>query len=253
MLGIERVDHIGIRVSDKGVSIAFYERLGFETLSDTGFEQGHPVILRHPSGVVLNLLGPSNTANDRNILMDVEEKYPGITHVSFKVGTMEATRRFLAEQGIPQRSAVSSRTRSVLVQGPAGGVHPRPGPKRHRARRVRGRGARNAGRRREFRIRAPPLTGRPDHRKTCRSGRAAARTGEAPPDNPLRSLGLRCYAGNARYPWAASPLHRSPFRQCVRTRWSVGRRSSAVSMSTSRHARPSSVRSVASTVTPPAA
>ena len=100
MLGIEKVDHVGIRVSDKGVSIAFYERLGFETLSDTGFGKGHPVIMRHPSGVVLNLLGPSNTPNDRNILMDVDKKYPGITHVSFKVGCMEATRRFLAEQGI---------------------------------------------------------------------------------------------------------------------------------------------------------
>ena len=119
MLGIERVDHIGIRVSDKGVSIAFYERLGFETLSDTGFEQGHPVILRHPSGVVLNLLGPSNTANDRNILMDVEEKYPGITHVSFKVGTMEATRRFLAEQGIPLSGQFSYKDlQAVFIRDP---------------------------------------------------------------------------------------------------------------------------------------
>ena len=31
MLGIEKVDHIGIRVSDKAVSIAFSERLGFRT------------------------------------------------------------------------------------------------------------------------------------------------------------------------------------------------------------------------------
>ena len=46
---------------------------------------------------------------------------------------------------------------------------------------------------------------------------------------------------------------RAPFRQYVRTRWSVGRRSMAVSMSTSRHARPSFARRIASTVTPPAA
>ena len=78
MLDIEKVDHIGIRVSDKSVSIAFYERLGFRTLSDTGFEKGHPVIMQHPSGVVLNLLGPANTPNDMNILMDVDDKYPGI-------------------------------------------------------------------------------------------------------------------------------------------------------------------------------
>ena len=119
MLGIEKVDHVGIRVSDKLVSIAFYERLGFETLSDTGFDKGHPVIMRHPSGVVLNLLGPSNTANDRNILMDGDEKYPGITHVSFKVDSMEATRNFLAEQGIALSGQFSFRDlRAVFIRDP---------------------------------------------------------------------------------------------------------------------------------------
>ena len=44
MLPIEKVDHVGIRVSDKAVSTAFYELLGFHLLSDTGFEQGHPYI-----------------------------------------------------------------------------------------------------------------------------------------------------------------------------------------------------------------
>ena len=78
MLDIEKVDHIGIRVSNKSVSIAFYQRLGFRILSDTGFEKGHPVIMQHPSGVVLNLLGPANTPNDLNIPMDVDDKHPGI-------------------------------------------------------------------------------------------------------------------------------------------------------------------------------
>ena len=101
MLGIEKVDHVGIRVGDKALSMGFYEELGFETLSDTGFEQGHPIIMQHPSGVVLNLLGPSNTAGDRNILMDVDEKYPGLTHVSFKVASMDEAKRFLQDRGIP--------------------------------------------------------------------------------------------------------------------------------------------------------
>ncbi len=100
MLGIEKVDHVGIRVSDKTRSIEFYESLGFETLANTGFDHGHPVIMQHPSGVVLNLLGPSNTASDTNILMDVDEKYPGITHVSFKVASMDEARSFLKDRGI---------------------------------------------------------------------------------------------------------------------------------------------------------
>ncbi len=101
MLDIEKVDHIGIRVSDKTISVAFYEGLGFETLSDTGFEQGHPIIMQHPSGVVLNLLGPATTPNDKSILMDVSERHPGITHVSFKVGSMDAAKQFLADRRIP--------------------------------------------------------------------------------------------------------------------------------------------------------
>ncbi len=100
MLDIEKVDHVGIRVSDKTRSIEYYQALGFKNLADTGFDQGHPIIMQHPSGVVLNLLGPSNTANDKNILMDVDEKYPGITHVSFKVTSMDEARSFLKDRGI---------------------------------------------------------------------------------------------------------------------------------------------------------
>ena len=43
-----------------------------------------------------------------------------------------------------------------------------------------------------------------------------------------------------------------PTRQYVRTRWSVGRRSIAVSMGASRQDRPSSVRPAAITVARPA-
>ena len=125
MLGIEKVDHIGIRVSDKSVSIAFYERLGFQTLSDVGFERGHPIIMRHPSGVVINLLGPANTPNDKNILMDVDEKYPGITHVSLRVGSIDAAREFLEKTGYPFE-------RAILFQGPASRLYPRSGPERNR-------------------------------------------------------------------------------------------------------------------------
>ena len=66
MLEIEKVDHVGIRVSDKQVSIDFYRQLGFELITDVGFDKGHPVIMRHPSGDVLNLLGPADP--DRNVI-----------------------------------------------------------------------------------------------------------------------------------------------------------------------------------------
>ncbi|MCP4982739.1 MAG: hypothetical protein GY935_19855 [Gammaproteobacteria bacterium] len=60
MLDIESINRIGIRISDKTASISFYATLGFEFSGDAGFEDGHPIIMRHPSGVVINLLGPSD-------------------------------------------------------------------------------------------------------------------------------------------------------------------------------------------------
>ena len=119
MLDIEKVDHIGIRVSDKAVSCNFYERLGFRTLSDTGFEKGHPIIMQHPSGVVLNLLGPADMPNDRNILMDVDEKYPGITHVSFKIASIDVAKRFLAEHDIALSGQFSFKDlQAVFIRDP---------------------------------------------------------------------------------------------------------------------------------------
>ena len=114
MLGIEKVDHVGIRISDPDRSIAFYESLGFRTLSDTGFTQGHPIIMQHASGVVLNLLGPSNTPNDKNILMDVEEKHPGITHVSYKISSLDEAKRVLQDLGIPITGSFSFKGMSAI-------------------------------------------------------------------------------------------------------------------------------------------
>ena len=42
MLTIEKVDHVGIRISDKAASISFYQTLGFDLIADAGFERGHP-------------------------------------------------------------------------------------------------------------------------------------------------------------------------------------------------------------------
>lgn len=100
MLEIEAVNHVGIRVREKSRSIAFYESLGFALSLDAGFEEGHPVIMRHPSGVVLNLLGPATSAGETNVLMDVADKHPGYTHIALTVSSLEAARDFAAAEGI---------------------------------------------------------------------------------------------------------------------------------------------------------
>ncbi len=100
MLDIESINHVGIRIADKEMSVSFYGKLGFELLSDTGFADGHPIIMKHPSGVVLNLLGPANASEGMNILMDVEEKHSGITHVALTVSSIDVAKAFMEENGI---------------------------------------------------------------------------------------------------------------------------------------------------------
>ena len=80
-IAIAGLAHIGIRVHDLERSVRFYELLGFtKTAGPLGPE---PVaILDHPSGVEVNLILNAADADAPNVLMDVAEKHPGITHVA---------------------------------------------------------------------------------------------------------------------------------------------------------------------------
>ena len=108
MLTIEKVDHVGIRISEKTASVAFYQTLGFDLIADAGFERGHPIIMRNKvSGVTINLLGPSTSSEGTNVLMDLAEKHPGYTHMALRVASMEETKAFLQEEGIPTTGSFS--------------------------------------------------------------------------------------------------------------------------------------------------
>ena len=51
--------------------------------------------------------------------MDTDEKYPGITHVSFKVGSIDAARQFLAGNDIPLSGQFSFKDlRAVFIRDP---------------------------------------------------------------------------------------------------------------------------------------
>ena len=119
MLDITHFDHIGIRISDREKSVAFYEMLGFKLIVDGGFEHGHPLVMLHPSGININLLGPATAKPGENILMDVKSKYPGITHLALKVKDAEMTEKFVNKQGI----AITGRrdfegTRTIFIRDP---------------------------------------------------------------------------------------------------------------------------------------
>jgi catechol 2,3-dioxygenase-like lactoylglutathione lyase family enzyme len=119
MLAIQAVNHIGIRVAEKARSVSFYEDLGFEQLQDTGFEEGHPVIMRHPGGVVLNLLGPANVSPTSNVLMDIPEKHPGYTHIALTVESLADAERFMHDHSIAITGSFSfGKMSAIFVRDP---------------------------------------------------------------------------------------------------------------------------------------
>jgi catechol 2,3-dioxygenase-like lactoylglutathione lyase family enzyme len=99
MIPIEHLAHIGIRVAEFARSAAFYRQFGFEVTRED--LQEHVVVLRHASGLELNLLDSANDANrGRNVLMDVTPRYPGLTHLALRVEDVEGARVRLESAGI---------------------------------------------------------------------------------------------------------------------------------------------------------
>lgn len=119
MIEISNFDHIGIRISDRDATVAFYELLGFELIADGGFDKGHPLVMLHPSGININLLGPATARAGENILMDDKPKYPGITHVAVKVKDAAATEAFVTKHGIAITGRRSFRgTDTIFIRDP---------------------------------------------------------------------------------------------------------------------------------------
>ena len=95
---IEKFDHLGIRVTDKARALAFYASLGFEIDHESGFDA--VVIVKNSDGVELNLIvNGVDRMGGKNILMDVPEKHPGLTHVAFRVADIHHSIAVLKETG----------------------------------------------------------------------------------------------------------------------------------------------------------
>ena len=96
---IERVDHVGIRVSDEERAVAFYSILGFEVVRRVEFD---PVlVIRNSQDVEINLvINAVRNNDDNNILMDIGTKHSGITHVALRVSSIPETIKVLQENRI---------------------------------------------------------------------------------------------------------------------------------------------------------
>lgn len=118
-LEIDQFDHVGIRISDKDKAVEFYELIGFEMIADGGFEDGHPLVMLHPSGININLLGPSTAKAGENVLMDEPRKYPGITHIALKMKDAEQTEAFVRDNGIAITGRREFRgTKTIFIRDP---------------------------------------------------------------------------------------------------------------------------------------
>jgi len=96
---IEQVDHVGIRVRDRDRAIDFYKQLGFEVIEVSDLDE--VVIIRNSAGVEINLIiNANNPEGDHNILMDIETKYPGHTHLALRVSSIIETIDTLKTAGI---------------------------------------------------------------------------------------------------------------------------------------------------------
>jgi len=99
MKEIVGINHIGIRVENLERARKFYEQLGFVFLS--GPIGPEPVaIMEHPSGVNINLILNADAGITENILMDVNQKYPGYTHIALDVNDIKAVQGKIEHLGI---------------------------------------------------------------------------------------------------------------------------------------------------------
>ncbi len=99
MKEITRINHVGLRVKSLELSREFYEKLGFLFL--VGPVGPEPVaIMEHPSGVNINFILNADADSTENILMDIQKKHAGYTHMALEVTDVKSASNKIESLGI---------------------------------------------------------------------------------------------------------------------------------------------------------
>ena len=117
-------DHVGIRITDRDVSRAFYQKLGFVETDYLANEQANE--METASGMRINLImNGAKRPNNANILLDEPIKYAGFTHAAFVVDDIEKLQAWLQANEIPitegPRQFVPRRI-TLFIRDPDGNV-----------------------------------------------------------------------------------------------------------------------------------
>ena len=117
-------DHVGIRVTDRDVSRAFYEKFGF--VETAYFQADQANEMETPSGVRINLImNGAKRPHNKNILLDEPIKLPGITHLAMVVKDLTTLQTWLQANKIPISEGpvqLSPRRITLFIRDPDGNV-----------------------------------------------------------------------------------------------------------------------------------
>ena len=124
LVNILSVDHVGIRVTDRDVSRAFYEKFGF--VETAYFQADQANEMETPSGVRINLImNGAKRPHSKNILLDEPIKLPGITHLAMVVKDLTTLQTWLQTNQIAITEGpvqLSPRRITLFIRDPDGNV-----------------------------------------------------------------------------------------------------------------------------------
>lgn len=118
------VDHVGIRITDRDVSRAFYAQFGFVETDYFPADQANE--METPSGVRINLImNGAKREKNKNILLDEPIKYAGITHLALVVSDLSELQTWLQANKIAITEGpvqLSPRRITLFIRDPDGNV-----------------------------------------------------------------------------------------------------------------------------------